>query len=225
MEEEMTMDYRTELAEARDKVNGLKRDGRVTTLDAFWELCCGDVLLAEENAERQDTEWENAFLAEELLDVAAYLEGYDQMLEKLHAAISRMRKVVCDHPRLTLRLLEFELLLLRRIEAQCDHEVDICEDVMHEMALYRHNIERADEGDFEQIRPVGYLKADPVEWTADYERVIDEAKRKIYGLLDDVPRGMGFCFAYWHIKQKVLYEDFGIRWRSPHLMNPGVHFD
>ena len=36
---------------------------------------------------------------------------------------------------------------------------------------------------------------------------------------------MGFCFAYWHTKREVLSDDYGIEWRSPNIMNPGVIFD
>ena len=219
------MDYRKELDRAREAVKDLARDGDAETLDAYWEVCCGDVLVAEENLKDQDRVWENASLARELLDIGTYLEGYDSMLDNLYLAVSRMVTTLFDHPRLKLELLELELQLLRRIEAMNGHDLDMSEDVQEKIYLYRHNIECADQGNFDDIEQEGHLKQDPIEWSAEYERVIDEADKKVYSLLKDHPRGMGFCFAYWHAKAQVLSEDYGITWRSPSLMNPHVMFD
>ena len=44
---ETTINYREELEKAREAVKGLKRDGCGSTIDAYWEVCCGDVLVAE----------------------------------------------------------------------------------------------------------------------------------------------------------------------------------
>lgn len=225
METENNIVYRDELDKARKAVDGLARDGMSTTIDAYWEVCCGDVLVAEENMRNQRRTWENASLAKELLDIAAYLEGYDHMLDNLHTAISRMADITYEHPGLKLRLLEFDLAVLQRIEARIDHDLDLCEHIMFEISFYRRNIERADKGDFGNIEQRGHLKHDPIEWSAEYESIIDEAERKIDSLLDDHPRGMGFCFAYWSTKARVLHEDYGIVWRSPAIMNPGVIFD
>ena len=222
---ERKIDYRAELDAARKAVAGLERDGRADTVDAYWEVCCGDVLLAEENLRNQDREWENSSLAGELLDIARYLEGYDHMLDNLYWAVSRMADAIHDHPRLKLRLLDMELMLIHRLEAGLEHESNLAEPVMKEMALYQRNIEYADKGDFGRIEQSGLLNNDPVEWSAEYERVIDEADAKIYGMLEEHPRGMGFCHAYWSAKACVLREDYGIEWRSPSAMNPGVLFD
>ena len=219
------MNYRKHLDMARKALEGLPRDGKAETLDAYWEVCCGDVLVAEKNLEEQRRQWENASLAEELLDIATYLEGYDSMLDHLYSAVSRMADVIYDHPRLKLRILDFELLLLRRIEAQCGRELDASEDVCNNICFYRRNIERADRGDFDAIEQTGHLKHDPVEWSVDYERVVDDVNKKIDSLLKGHPRGMGFCFAYWHAKALVLRDDYGITWRSPSQMNPHVLFD
>ena len=219
------IDYRAELDAARKAVAGLERDGRADTVDAYWEVCCGDVLLAEENLRNQDREWENSSLAGELLDIAGYLEGYDHMLDNLYWAVSRMADAIHDHPRLKLRLLDMELMLIHRLEAGLEHESNLAEPVMKEMALYQRNIEYADKGDFGRIEQSGLLNNDPVEWSAEYERVIDEANAKISELLKEYPRGMGFCHAYWSAKAQVLREDYGIEWRSPSAMNPGVLFD
>lgn len=188
-------------------------------------MCCGDVLVAEENLRKQSREWENSSLAKEFLDIATYLEGYDHMLERLYSAVSRMVDTIFERPRLKLKLLDFELMVLRRIEAQTGHDMSICEHVSNELSFYYRNIKYADSGDFASIEQRGNLKHDPIEWSAEYERIIDDVEKKVGELLSDEPRGMGFCFSYWNTKANVLSEYYGIEWRSPAIMNPGVIFD
>ena len=173
---ETTINYREELEKAREAVKGLKRDGYGSTIDAYWEVCCGDVLVTRE--------WENSSLAEEFLDIATYLEGYDHMLEHLYSATSRMVDTIFERPRLKLRLLNFELMVLRRIEAQTGHDMSISDDVSDELSFYYRNIKCADSGDFENIEQPGSLKHDPIEWSAEYERIIDEAG-ELLGAVDD----------------------------------------
>ena len=220
-----TINYREELEKAREAVKGLKRDGYGSTIDAYWEVCCGDVLVAEENLRKQSREWENSSLAKEFLDIATYLEGYDHMLERLYSAVSRMVDTIFERPRLKMKLLDFELMVLRRIEAQTGHDMSICEHVSNELSFYYRNIKYADSGDFASIEQRGNLKHDPIEWSAEYERIIDDVEKKVGELLSDEPRGMGFCFSYWNTKANVLSEYYGIEWRSPAIMNPGVIFD
>lgn len=222
---EKTINYREELEKAREVVKGLKRDGYGSTIDAYWEVCCGDVLVAEENLRKQSREWENSSLAKEFLDIATYLEGYDHMLERLYSAVSRMVDTIFERPRLKLKLLDFELMVLRRIEAQTGHDMSICEHVSNELSFYYRNIKYADSGDFASIEQRGNLKHDPIEWSAEYERIVDDVEKKVGELLSDEPRGMGFCFSYWNTKANVLSEYYGIEWRSPAIMNPGVIFD
>ena len=99
------------------------------------------------------------------------------------------------------------------------------EDIQKEISIYRHNIICADNNAFADIEQIGDLKQDPIEWSADYENIIDEANRKIYSLLEGHPRVMGFCFTYWHAKKQILREEYGIEWKSPEMMNPNVIFD
>lgn len=219
------MDYKKELEQARNHAVQCGRNGTKTSLEAHWEVCCDDVLCAEENLRNQNGTWENASLARELLDIAHYLEGYDNMLDNLYAAVRRMRNALSDHPRLTIELLELERTVIMRIEALCDHELDAAEDVEAELSRYRHNVACADKGCFDAIVNMGHLKSDPIEWSAAYEDIIDEADRKTYALLENHPRGMGFCLAYWNAKAQVLKTYYGIDWKSPAAMNPRVMFD
>lgn len=69
-----------------------------------------------------------------------------------------------------------------------------------------------------------HLKFDPVERTAEMERVIEEVERECEEELKDMPRGMGFCFAYWSVRKGALARR-GIEWHSPGAMNPNVIFD
>lgn len=69
-----------------------------------------------------------------------------------------------------------------------------------------------------------HLKFDPVERSEEYEKVIADAEREIAKKLKEIPRGMGFCFAYWAAKSDALARR-GIEWTSPAGMNPGVMFD
>ncbi len=219
------IDCRKELEEARKRAVHYGRNATEAALVAHWEVCCGDVLVVEENMRNQDREWENASLAREFLDMAGFLEGYDNMLDNLYVAVQRMRKAIFDHPRLKIEILELERTVIRRIEALYDRELEVSEEVENELLYYRRNITHADKGDFDKIEQKGYLKKDPIEWSPVYERVIDEANKRIYSFLEGQPRGMGFCFAYWSAKKRILKEDYGIEWDSPAMMNPRVIFD
>lgn len=66
------------------------------------------------------------------------------------------------------------------------------------------------------------LKADPVEMSEEYLAVIDEVEEKIKKNRKHF--GMGSCYEYWNLKEEYLLEK-GIRWKSPHIMNPRVMFD
>ncbi|WP_300728064.1 hypothetical protein [uncultured Bacteroides sp.] len=222
---ENDIDYREELNKARENIKGLERNGIGSTIDAFWEVCCGIVLVAEQNLRNQDRDWEIVSLANEFMDIANYLGKFDHMLDKLNSAAKRMVETIYDHPELKMKMMEARVKILRRIEARCPHDIDLCEDLVLEIGTYSYNIYYANRGEFDRVRQTGHLKYDPIEWTTNYESVIDEANKKIYDILKDHPRGMGFCHAYWHVKKKVLSEDYGIEWRSPAEMNPGVLFD
>lgn len=69
-----------------------------------------------------------------------------------------------------------------------------------------------------------HLMFDPVERSPQWEEHIYEVEKECDRRLKGVPRGMGFCFAYWSAKEKVL-KKHGIEWQTPTVMNPGVMFD
>lgn len=68
------------------------------------------------------------------------------------------------------------------------------------------------------------LRFDPVERSARMEEIIEKVERECAEATTDVPHTMGYCFAYWSAKRNIL-RTYGIKWRSPHEMNPRVIFD
>ncbi len=196
-------------------------------LDARVELVCADCLICEENAHNMQAYWTNApFCREIVLNIDSLIDGG-------HADIAanvcqRAASTLFNHPRLKLRLLEAQKEAIAEgsdKEAAEDADLGVhplCSTIS-EMGL---NIIAADQGRLEDIHDSSSrMLNDPVEWTSEFEDVIDDAQAKVYAELADHPRGMGFCFAYWHTLARVLRQDYNISWRSPAEMNPGVHFD
>ena len=165
-----------------------------------------------------------ADMARRVIVLGAHLGQFEHMLSAAYSATSNMAECLFDHPRLLLQLKETELEILEYIEAVQQHEMMITEDLRDEINQLSANIQAADEQRWDDIDTGSMLKRDPVEWTEAYEAVIDEAEKEAYSHLTDIPRGMGFCFAYWAEKRKALAKR-GIEWRSPNTLNPGVMFD
>ncbi|MGN0194942.1 MAG: hypothetical protein ACI4AE_00610 [Candidatus Cryptobacteroides sp.] len=193
-------------------------------LSAREDIVCGDVLLAENNLRENRNLWEIASLARELLDHATVLEGYDHLLDRTYEVLSRMSECIQDHPRLKLRLLRLWLTVVDRISAQTGHEMSAYDDILHQINVLKRNIDYADAGRFDMIEDERSLKHDPVEWTSGWEEVIDKADRIAEEKLADMPRGMGFCHAFWHERTLAL-ASLGVEWKSPSRMNPKVLFD
>lgn len=65
---------------------------------------------------------------------------------------------------------------------------------------------------------------DPIELTDKYLKIELELERLIR---KEIGEGgyMGFCHKYWWTKKNLLKEKYGIEWKSPVDMNPGVIFD
>lgn len=209
------MDYREALRELRAKIGEASMPADEQMKGSFEEAVYATVLLAEELVGSQESEWEVGSLAQEMLRYAAPFAGSEESHDSMHRAALRMAEVLYGHPRLKLRLLEMAL----------HHATEKEESLEEQIALLRKNIEAADRGAYDEISESGYLKRDPVEWSARWEEVIDEADRMTYARLEDQPRGMGFCHAFWYERRRVLEEEFGIEWRSPATMNPRVMFD
>ena len=148
-------------------------------LEALMEICYGCVLVSEEN-QRLDMEFENAALMEEFLLCGKELEGYDHMLQELYSACGRMEKTVVGHPHLMARFKSFYRQVVCRVEAVfCDgHELGLSGDLSREISDLELNIWYADKGEPDRIVSHGHLKADPIEWTATFENVIDDVEQE-----------------------------------------------
>lgn len=71
----------------------------------------------------------------------------------------------------------------------------------------------------------GHLRRDPVEYTLRWEEVCYDVEDELKRRFADTPRHMGFCFGYWSEMALLLRGKYGIEWKNPHIMNPGVIFD
>jgi len=71
----------------------------------------------------------------------------------------------------------------------------------------------------------GFTGNDPVEYSEKYLKILIELEAKIEEELRGEPMGDGFCYEYWSVKKRILKENYGIRWESPGVLNPDVHFD
>lgn len=205
-------DFRAELNELR---KALTTEPTAELLQQALDCC---VNIAEQSLQEQRCCWQNASLARELLVYARQLFADKISLSLVEQAIDEMADLLYEHPRLKLELMLLRLDILLSIG-------EVHDELDSEIALYKGNIEAADSGRVGDVQQTKMLKYDPIEWTARWEEVIDEAEKIIDSRLEDVPRGMGFCHAYWHEKAAVLSEQFGIEWRSPARMNPRVLFD
>jgi len=199
-------------------------NGKPDSLKRYAKICAKCCDQAEHILREQEDTSLITDLAKQVIYYGRHLGQFEHMLNDAYSATSRMGKCLFEHPRLLLELKETEYEILRYIEAVQQHELAITEDLRHEIAQLKANIKAADEGRLDDIHDGRMLQSDPIEWTAEYEAVIDEADRRAYARLKGVPRGMGFCFAYWAEKQNALYE-LGIEWVTPSTMNPGVMFD
>ena len=205
-------DFRAELNELR---KALTTEPTAELLQQALDCC---VNIAEQSLQEQRCCWQNASLAREAMDYARQLMEHKDMLSVVESSLDDMVEAINEHPRLKLELMLLRLQVLQMLNIAHDElEADI--------AFYRSNIAAADSGKLEDVKQTTMLKHDPVEWTARWEEVIDEADKIVEARLVDHPRGMGYCHAYWPERAEVLMSKFGVEWRSPARMNPRVIFD
>ena len=193
-------------------------------LALYMDYLRGLALIAEDHLYNHEKEWQISSLAKRFLQYAVLLEPYNSYLDDLYQATSRITDVLYNHPRIKVQLLEFSLLIVQRqnaINGQKEIESAQLAETIQQM---KDNIRHADHNELDQIVQLGVLKADPLEWTQQWEDVIDEVEKEACMKTADEPRGMGFCHHYWSVKEHILWEK-GINWRSPSAMNPRVLFD
>ncbi len=185
--------------------------------------------------------WRIAPLAQEVYD--KLIGSLSSKTERLHTHVQVLGRV-CEclrgtgHSRLMMRLLGMQLRYEKSLPDPDQEELDEIADTLYRLSLltkcdtWLKPIEAdvaALLGDekmeaIKQKPAIGLLAVDPVEYTEQWENIIDEVEARVGKELADEPREMGFCFTYWHVKAGILQE-YGIEWRSPTLMNPRVMFD
>lgn len=173
MLKERIMDKRKRYTLLLDECDSKPLSSSADDLDRYCELCTLCVDLSVENLQNMDRSWENTQMARVVLRYATYLEKFDHLADYLYSMLNNMVDCVQDHPRLKLQMLRLLLKVLVSIETQNMHDLSITDDVRNEISFYRRNIEFADKGELDQIRQSGFLKSDPIEWTAEWEEVID----------------------------------------------------
>lgn len=227
-QEPMKSKVRKEYEAALAKAEVTPFEGKDDVIDLYTDVVCGAVLVAEENAKQiGGSTWQNAGLCRTLLKYGRELEkvtGYGNVTDTLYWAAERMEESLYGHPRLRSELINFIIHLLHIIECDTGHDLSSTDHFMEKLARVDRNIQYADSGKLDLIEQEGHMKDDPVEWTARFEEVIDDAQREALSHLKDTPRSMGFCHAYWSRLSDAL-SDRGIDWRSPALMNPRCMFD
>lgn len=72
---------------------------------------------------------------------------------------------------------------------------------------------------------MSHLHKDPVEYTREWEEIYYDVEEELDRRFANARKGMGFCFMFWSAKKELLAQKYGIDWKSPAAMNPGVMFD
>ena len=68
-------------------------------------------------------------------------------------------------------------------------------------------------------------KVDPIETDPKYQKQIKKAEKKAESKCKDKKGKLGYCHAFWGAKKQILFDEFGIEWKSPAELNPYWKFD
>lgn len=184
-----------------------------------------------EEMQNNSSDWKmhrNLKLAKEVLRMLETMEdpgeGPHGKALACNAVLDELSQYDC--PRFCLEIMSKELEWMEESEREFKRDVGLTSEyVRYAISCLKDyiDIEGLTMNDFCSKYNRGLLY-DPVERTQKWEDIYVEVEEECDRRLEDVPRGMGFCFAYWSVKANVLKE-YGIDWKSPHYMNPGVLFD
>ena len=173
--------------------------------------------------------WKNLPLAKECMQLLRDLDDPEETPMGKALACEAIREQLPDQsiPRFVLDILRYERELLEQAgdEVNENENNPTLEEIDEEIRRLEEYIDIEHVSRDEYAKRYGrYLKFDEVERTPQWEELFYEVEQECDRRLGDMPRGMGFCFAYWSTLRQVLSEH-GIQWRSPHEMNPRVMFD
>ena len=169
--------------------------------------------------------WANIPLAKEVLELIRTLpeEEEENELGKAYALNAVMEKLSeYDTPRLALEILREELALLQASEEKSDWLTE--EDIKADIARLEDYIDLSISNEEFCKKHYRHLKFDPVERTPQWEENIYEAQKEADAAMGDFPRGMGYCHGFWPLLKSALAKR-GIKWQTPHELNPRVMFD
>lgn len=170
--------------------------------------------------------WKNIPLAKECIQLLRDLDDPEEtpMGKALACDAIREQLPEYDVPRFTLDILHYERELLEQSD-ESDDKYPSREEIDQEIQRLTDYIDTEHVSTAEFMRRhQRHLDFDPVERTPQWEEIYYKVEQECDRQLGDIPRGMGFCFAYWSTRRHVL-ANHGIHWRSPHEMNPRVMFD
>lgn len=171
--------------------------------------------------------WKNIPLAKECVQLLKDIEDPEEtpMGKALACEAIVAQLPEYDVPRLVLSILHYKLQLVRESEEYDPERYPTEEEVNGEIQRLSDYID-TDRLSADAFREKynRHLKADPVERTPEWEENYYEVELECDRRLKDIPRGMGFCHAYWPTLRTVLAER-GIEWHSPSELNPRVMFD
>lgn len=190
----------------------------------------GDRIIALVDEMKQNSEdmrdWANIPLA---LDALVLIRSIPDEEEETPLGKAYACNALLEHlseynvPRLCLLILRMELDFLRASDEKSDWltEEDILKDI-EKLEAYTDPDNISNE---EFSKKYGrMLKFDPIERTSLWEDNIYQAELEVDKILEGVPRGMGFCHAFWPVLKRVLAQR-GIPWKTPTELNPRVLFD
>ena len=176
------------------------------------------------NGEEMRT-WANIPLAKEVLELVRNIpeEEEENELGKAYALNAVMEKLSeYDTPRLALEILREELAQLQASDEKSDWLTE--EDINSDIARLEDYIDLSLSNEEFCKKHYRHLEFDPVERTPEWEENIYEAQKEADAAMGDSPRGMGFCHGFWPVLKAALSKR-GIRWQTPHELNPRVMFD
>ncbi len=201
------------------------------TREAHRDMCCAYVILIIKNYREGEEEWLTGPMAKSFVEDAEVLLSLDDKesdtadyLQSIYNCLSYLTDYISERPRLLARLYRMNVEVIARLGSVVDADGNGLTKARKDVEWVEANIKAADEMRYNDIVNRSHLKHDPLEWTREWEDVIDDVDVEAYKKLGGYRRGMGFCFAFWSARHTALRKR-GLSWRDPQMMNPGVMFD
>ncbi len=139
-------------------------------------------------------------------------------------ALALFHSIDVFHPRLRQRV----LLTMHLIARDSDFTVGDQEWWTREDRYYGYNLPHANENRPSRIKPhpEDRLVRDSVEWTSEWEKVIDKVDEQVEQELGIVhPNRRDYGEREWAVRARILEEKYDILWLSPKDLNPDMTFN